>query len=94
MKQCPFCRGEKGSNCHVNTGLDSSKHYWQWFDCKQCKGTGQVTDKHYDHWINSKTIRAERIASGETMIQRAERLGVSVAQVSSMETGRDYKEEK
>lgn len=92
MKKCPFCRGNKGATCHVNTGLDSSKHYWKWFDCEQCGGTGEVTEKHYNHVIAARLKRVERSERNETLLDCAKRLGISVAELSAIESGRDYKE--
>lgn len=91
MKQCPFCLGKKGSTCHVNTGLDSSEHRREWIDCSQCGATGEITEHHHEHVIKARTKRKERVARGETMRDAADRLGISVAKLCAMETGRDYK---
>ncbi len=84
---CPTCKGKGEVFGHTNTGQDSSNHHWGSTTCHRCKGSGSVPDE-MEQWIEEgKRAAAKRCASGETLFQKANRLGISCAELSAMESG-------
>ena len=69
--KCPLCNGEKGSICHHNTGLDSSRHYWGWADCLTCKGTGTVDIQTLSNIEIGKKLRLARLYAGLSLMDAA-----------------------
>lgn len=82
---CPACVGKKGSVCHHNTGIDSSKHFWAWSDCFVCKGTGEVDSEIVENIAIGKKLRTARIASGLSLMDAARKYGVSPVTISGIE---------
>ena len=85
---CPHCKGEKGANCHHNTGTDSSKHYWAWVDCSLCNGTGTVVNEVIKRIKLGKLLAAARRSSGMTLAETRKLFNTSSAKISAVETGR------
>jgi hypothetical protein len=54
LSTCPHCDGNGGLNVFVNRGADISLHGLEWFLCRTCGGSGQITRE-----------RAESIARGQ-----------------------------
>lgn len=91
--KCPLCNGEKGSICHHNTGLDSSRHYWGWADCLTCKGTGTVDIQTLSNIEIGKKLRLARLYAGLSLMDAANKYGVSPATISGIENrGRHHSE--
>lgn len=86
---CPLCKGKGGSNCHINNGLDSSQHSWEWVACDMCQGKGSIEPARYHKWIEGRKLQQERISRGETLGEMAERTGKTPAQISAEEWGRN-----
>ncbi|WP_345840856.1 hypothetical protein [Shewanella algae] len=84
---CNDCNGKGVVNAFVNTGLDSSQHYYGQTHCYRCNGTGSVPEE-MTQWIeDGKRLRQERVQRGETLLMAANRQGLSIAQLSAIETG-------
>lgn len=86
LHTCPICAGKKGSECHHNTGPDSSEHYWGWSECMICKGAGEVDSDTIKNIEVGKMLRAARIAAGLSFIDAAKKYGVSPATISGIES--------
>jgi len=87
--ECPTCEGKKFGIAHFNTGPDSSKHRWGEVACFTCNGVGSITDEHAKRIKDGKARREARIARGESMMESAARLGITVVALSALEHGRD-----
>lgn len=85
---CPDCDGKGKSFCHINTGFDSSKHEWGDVKCHRCKGVGGVPVE-MTKWIErGSEIRKQRACAGISLLEKAKSLGISPAQLSSIESGK------
>lgn len=82
---CPSCKGEGKTICHINTGIDSSKHRWELVKCLRCDGAGQLND---DWVFRGEMLRQRRIQLKLSLMEAAALLGISVPRVSSMELGK------
>lgn len=83
---CPDCRGRGKLSAFVDTDAGG------WFDdslpCSRCRGLGAV-DRVQEAWLRiGGTHRTWRVAQFESIAECARRLGVSPAELSSMEHGR------
>lgn len=85
---CPRCEGKGSMFAFVNTGDDFTKHRSGIFNCDQCKGAGSVTKEHYERYLAGKIRRDARLAAGISLRQEAERLGISVVELSAIECGK------
>jgi hypothetical protein len=88
MATCPDCKGERRAFAHINT-VDPETHGFQWVDCLRCGGAGIVTNEELVAIAKGKELRKARIAAGRSLRQEAERLGVSVVDLSRRERGKD-----
>lgn len=87
-RACPTCKGKGTNFCHVNMGLDTSKHYWGDVQCHTCRGTGQVPEAMFRWMEAGKRCRDARVARDESLNEYAKRIGLNAADVSSFEWGR------
>ena len=83
---CPDCRGKGTIGAFVDTADDG------WYDptlqCSRCKGIGAV-DPQQEEWMRvGGTHRTWRVAQHESIMECARRIGVTPAELSSMEHGR------
>lgn len=86
--QCPGCNGKGTVFGHMNTGPDSSKHKWVDMQCMTCRGSGEITQDHADRIEAGQKLYRQRLNSGETLGEAAERQGMTPAQLSAIEHGR------
>lgn len=84
---CPSCKGKGTSFGHCNTGPDSSQHYWGDIKCLRCKGTGEVPDEMKQWIADGAAARQRRRDNGKTLLETANAMGVSPAELSAMENG-------
>ncbi|WP_375751577.1 hypothetical protein [Vibrio sp. HN007] len=84
---CPVCNGNVESVAFHNTGVDSSTHYTTIHQCKFCDGRGRVPFDRHKQFVKGRLLRELRLSKGETLSECAERLGVSVADISKSENG-------
>ena len=82
---CPSCSGKGQSLCHINTGIDSSKHRWERLSCGRCGGSGQIND---DWFARGMGLREKRRQLDLSLLEASELLGISIAAISSMELGK------
>lgn len=88
MIVCPDCKGKGKSFCHINTGLDSSMHEWGDVQCHRCKGVGNVPAE-MTKWIEQGAeIKKQRVLSRVSLYQKSLQLGISSAELSSIESGK------
>lgn len=84
---CPSCKGSGEAIGFVNTGDDTSKHYYGAIKCPRCKGSGHVDAAMPEWLLLGAAFRAERAEEGLLMGEVARRLGVSVVDVSKAYNG-------
>ena len=61
---------------------------WKFLDCSRCGGTGEISDE-FAPWIaEGDRLRQERIASGDSTIDVAKRLGIDGQTYLKMERGK------
>lgn len=83
--ECPSCNGAGKLCAHFNTGRDSSKHYFGYYKCFRCSGAGSLNDE----WVSKgEAARLERRMRKLTLLEAANKLGVSPSTLSSMEAGK------
>lgn len=89
---CPKCGGKPAepSVVFMNTGEDYTKHRQEMrvMPCGVCDGSGQATPEQAHRYWEGRRMRDERIARGETLGEAAERMGLTPAQLSAIEHGR------
>ena len=90
--QCPECKGKGTVFGHMNTGPDSSKHKWGDMQCMTCAGRGEITQHHADLIEQGLKLYRQRLSSGETLGEAAARQGMTPAQLSAIEHGRQRQE--
>lgn len=88
QSNCKRCDGQGTLGpVHINRG--EKPHEWRnEVTCWDCDGTGVWSEKRMEAWQKGRRQRAARIEKGETMIEAASRLGVSVAVLCAIEAGR------
>jgi len=84
---CPSCDGNQTTLVHVNT-KDPTTHGLRWMACSTCGGVGKVSEDHLRRMGIGRKLREDRRARGLSLMQEAERLGISVVELSNMERGR------
>jgi hypothetical protein len=82
---CPDCQGKGQVHAHVNYGPAGCK--WKRIDCFRCKATGIVPDEQAAWIAEGRKRRDERVARGVSLRDEARRLGLSPAELSSIERG-------
>ena len=87
--KCPGCNGKRTVFGHMNTGPDSSKHKWGDMLCMTCRGSGEITQDHADRIEAGQKLYRKRLNSGETLGEAAARQGMTPAQLSAIEHGRN-----
>ena len=90
MSRCPHCNGEgKAGIVHINRG--SGAHEWHDdLPCTHCHGTGKVSDEKLARIQRGQAARAKRVAEGFSIREYASKLGVSMSNLSMMESGRKH----
>lgn len=84
---CPHCQGRGTFAAFVSRG-DGSGGYEEGIPCRTCRGVGTVSNTQ-KLWIDRGALcRFERQKRGESLMQAAQRLGLSPATVSGMEQGK------
>lgn len=88
---CPDCEGTGTTSMtgfvHYADGGSEFAHNKP-FTCFTCKGTKTVDDEYPARKALGKEMRAERLERQKTSRYEADRLGVSFAEWSRIETGR------
>ena len=83
---CPDCDGKREVFAHVNRG-ESGGSGFETIKCFRCKGVGTVQDEQAIWIIAGKLRRTKRVAEGISLRDEAQRLGVSVVELSEIERG-------
>lgn len=86
MNQCPKCRGEKQIYAFENRG--DKPHTSGMRDCPCCEGIGHISDTKKKAIEDGYEMRLQRNNRGESLADCAYRLGISVAELSSIENGK------
>lgn len=91
--ECAFCRGagEVGP-VHVNKGQVNGECVGEWLDsmpCRECDGTGRWSGERAARFKAGLRMKAERLARQESFMEAGQRLGISPAEVSEIERGRE-----
>lgn len=87
---CPTCRGDRQVMAFVD-GRDKNGKRWGrngMVDCMTCEGTGSIPVERARWMEEGRTHRQARVDRRESLHEAAQRLGITPAQVSAMETGR------
>lgn len=91
MPACPACKGEKEvfvfADGHHEDGTAFSRNGLM--ACFTCKGVGSISDEHAARIVAGKKLRDERVARREGLMEASTRLGMSPAELSAIETGRN-----
>lgn len=82
MRTCPRCNGRGSSLALVNPGG------MQRLQCFTCGGAGSITEEHEVRIKRGKLLHAHRMDRLEGLYDFAERHGISLTDLSSMEAGR------
>lgn len=90
MKCCPHCHGKKEVFAFLNTGVDWRNHRQEMIPCILCGGFGEITEEHANRIDVGRKKRSERVASGESLMDAANRLGITASQLSAIENSREY----
>lgn len=85
--QCPVCNGKKFILAFVNQG-DLGPHHYGRTPCYFCRETGVVDDGYPARAEAGKKMRLDRLARGETLKEASDKMGISPADLSSIESGR------
>jgi hypothetical protein len=86
--ECPDCKGSgKAGLVHINRG--DKPHEWRDdLACFRCHGKRVVPDEMADWMRRGKVARQDRLAKMQSLLERANDLNISPADVSAMELGR------
>lgn len=85
-----YCRACDGHGAigpvHINHGGGRGEWVEQ-MPCRDCDGTGRWSAERLAAYERGQEHRLARVMAGETILQCAQRLGISPAEVSRMERG-------
>lgn len=87
---CPTCCGDRQVMAFVD-GRDKNGKRWgrqERIACMQCAGTGTISAERARWMEECRVHRLARVDRRESLHEAAQRLGITPAQVSAMETGR------
>lgn len=86
---CYACKGQGEARVHV-VGVREGQGFsaWRWMSCMFCGGQGTISEAQAEREALGRRLREERKARGRTQADEAERLGVSVQELSRREWGR------
>lgn len=87
--ECPHCKGKGGGMAHINRGPDSSTHSFEWRDCLSCRGSGEITPEYAARIEAGRKMRDERVAQRKSLVEAANERGISPAELSAIEMGRN-----
>jgi len=89
---CPMCGGSGNTGpVHVNRGPDQPGYWLENDDCRVCGGAGAVSDAFLRRYHAGLAAKERRILRRESVGEAADRLGISPADLSGIEHGRDPK---
>ncbi len=83
---CPHCNGTKQNFVHVS--YSDGTGGWKWVECHTCNGVGEITAEHMERIAEGKRMREDRRARHMSLQAEAERLGITVVELSHRELGR------
>lgn len=90
METCPACKGAKEvfvfADGHHEDGTAFSRNGLM--ACLTCKGAGSLTDEHVARIAAGKKLRDERVAQRRSLLEVATERGISPAELSAIEMGR------
>lgn len=84
---CSRCKGNGGSDCFINTGLDSSKHENKWVDCEYCEGSGEIDMNQINRFDTAKCLAKRMAVADHSIREMAVFLGVSPSEASKLRAG-------
>lgn len=88
MTTCPRCEGRGWIGpVHINRG-DKAHEWRERMDCHLCKATGSINEDTRQAIDLGRRLRECRLARDESLREAAKRLGLSAAELSTLETGR------
>lgn len=85
---CQYCQGVGYIGpVHVNRG--DSPHQWlERVDCSECGGTGTWSVQRAINYRDGQAMRTARVDRGESLREASKRLGITAAELCSIEAGR------
>lgn len=84
---CPDCKGNgRTGPVHLNKG-DEAHEWVESMTCLTCHGNGKIEPDFLARRIRGGLIRQARVGRGESIMQAAERYGVTPSQWSAVERG-------
>ena len=84
--ECYACNGVGEVTAHLNYG--GSNGEWKVINCPTCAGTGEITSEHAARIEAGRKARHARVLDGISLSEQARRLGITPAQLSAIEHGR------
>lgn len=84
--KCTKCDGTGRIFAHVHT-RDPKTHGFQYIGCFHCDGTGKISKQQAELIEVGEELRKDRQRRGLTLRQEAERLGISIVELSERERG-------
>ncbi len=93
MIVCPVCNGTKIAYVLVHHAPDTGKENgFQEYPCDTCDGSGTVADDYAERLAERKAegnrMRLDRLARGVHLDEEAQRLGISIPELSARERGK------
>lgn len=85
--KCGSCDGSGKSFAHINS-TDPAQHGFQWINCMTCGGAGTISEAHAERIAKGRQMRDDRVKRGLSLREEADRLGISVVELSAIEWGR------
>lgn len=84
MRVCPSCEG-RGKDIGIACGSKGCRPMTM--PCSLCGGSGSVEDARLKMWQSGQSHRRDRLARNMTLRQEADRLGISMVDLSKIERG-------
>lgn len=81
---CPHCNGKGGTLVLSCPGANIRE-----IKCNTCQGTGQVTLARKNAILSGERMRADRLRRGLSQSEEANRLGITLQELSHRELGRE-----
>lgn len=85
--ECYACKGVGEVTAHLNYG--GSDGEWKIINCPTFVGTCEISGEHAARIEAGRKARHARIIDGISLSEQARRLGITPAQLSAMEHGRE-----
>ena len=86
MHSCPNCTDGKVT-AFVNRGPDIDTHSIETFPCATCGGTAKIDDELAGWIIKGKAARDARVVRRESLLEAANRMGITPGELSQIERG-------